>query len=190
MVAYWAFLLPSSCGSTLRRHRLCVGQGKSAAAGRAATTCSKNAQYATMSPAATGTGTTYPGRVSDPCCGRRRRGWRKGDNCRIPDLWAISDTGTSRASLLTSTRAQSCIRTKTRMSCSGNQFAAHGTFTNDPGAVLTARKWVTLPAGESGPDARAEKASAAPAKPTRDPHEAPRKSSTRPQTVCNAVDGE
>ena len=83
--------------------------------------------------------------------------------------------------------------------------AAVGTFTNDSEGRANCLEMVTLLAGESGPDARAGKASAAPAKPdsgsgTKHPaNRQPRRLSSRdekcgPQYAsdqcCNAVDGE
>lgn len=82
--------------------------------------------------------------------------------------------------------------------------AAVGTFTNDPGGRANRPELVTLLAGESGPDARAEKVSAAPAKPhsgsgtkhpaNRQPRLSSRDEKCGPQYAsdqcCNGVDGE
>ena len=96
------------------------------------------------------------------CCGEaEQEDGGKGDDCTYP--LTVSATPDTRAlacpSLLASTRTQSYIRTKNLAR------AAVGTFTNNPEEPFYNPEMATLLAGESGPDARAEKASAAPAKP-------------------------
>ena len=78
---------------------------------------SKNAPYATMRPRSDEDWDDIAQVVcADPCCGEaEQEDGGKGDNCTYPlTLSAIPDTrALTRASLLASTRAQSCIRTKT-----------------------------------------------------------------------------
>lgn len=132
---------------------------------------SKNAPYTTMRPRSDEDWDDIAQVVcADPCCGEaEQEDGGKGDNCTYP-LNAFGNSRYSRTYLSLPSR----IYTRTVIYSYKNpcvvlrliSSAAVGTFTNDPGGRANCLEMVTFLAGESGLDARAEKASAGTGKTT------------------------
>jgi hypothetical protein len=129
---------------------------------------SKNAPYATMRPRSDENWDDIVQVVcADPCCGEaEQEDGRRAIIVLSPDTFGNSRYPRTYPCLPSRIYTRTIVYSYKNL-CRARPIrsAAVGTFTNDSEGRANCLEMVTLLAGESGPDARAEKASAAPAKP-------------------------